>query len=47
MFLLIEAVTGRKPSDKVMEVATIIGFVLVIALVLYANGLDVWRWWKG
>ncbi len=47
MFLLIEAVTGRKPSDKVMEVATIIGFVLVIGLVLYANGLDVWRWWKG
>lgn len=47
MFLLIEAVTGRKPSDKVLEVATIIGFVLVIALVLYANGLDVWRWWKG
>lgn len=47
MFLLIEAVTGRKPSDKVMEIATIIGFVLVIGLVLYANGLDVWRWWKG
>lgn len=47
MFLLIEAVTGRKPSDKVLEIATIIGFVLVIALVLYANGLDVWRWWKG
>ena len=47
MFLLIEAVTGRKPSDKVMEIATIIGFVLVFALVLYANGLDVWRWWKG
>lgn len=47
MFLLIEAVTGRKPSDKVLEIATIIGFVLVIALVLYANGLDVWRWWTG
>src|SRR5690606_20179438 len=47
MFLLIEAVTGRKPSDKVLEIATIIGFVIVIALVLYANGLDVWRWWKG
>lgn len=47
MFLLIEAVTGRKPSDKVLEIATIIGFVFIIALVLYANGLDVWRWWKG
>ena len=47
MFLLIEAVTGRKPSDRVLEIATIIGFIIVIALVLYANGLDVWRWWTG
>lgn len=43
MFLIWEAVTGRKVSDKVMEVATTIGFVLIIALVLYANGLDVMR----
>ncbi|WP_236970933.1 RIP metalloprotease RseP [Membranihabitans marinus] len=47
MFLLFEMVTGRKPSDKVMEYATIVGFVLVLGLVLYANGLDVWRWLKG
>lgn len=44
MFLLIEMITGRKPSDRVLEIATIIGFVFVIVLVLYANGLDVWRW---
>ena len=43
MFLLYEVVTGRKPSDKFMEYATIVGFVIVIALVLYANGLDVLR----
>ena len=47
MFLLYEVVSGRKPSDKVMEVATIIGFVIVIGLVLFANGLDIWRWVKG
>ncbi|WP_236974604.1 RIP metalloprotease RseP [Membranihabitans maritimus] len=47
MFLLIEMVTGRKPSDKVLEYATIIGFILVMGLVLFANGLDVWRWLKG
>jgi len=43
MFLIWEVVTGRKVSDRVMEVATTIGFVLIISLVLYANGLDVMR----
>lgn len=46
MFLIWEVVTGRKVSDKVLEVATIAGFVLVIGLVLYANGLDFFRWWN-
>ncbi len=44
MFLLYEVVTGRKPGDKFMEYATIAGFALVLGLVLFANGLDVWRW---
>jgi len=43
MFLLYELVSGRKPSDKFMEYATMVGFVLIIALMLYANGLDVVR----
>lgn len=43
MFLLYEVVTGQKPSDRFMEIATIVGFVIVIGLVLYANGLDVIR----
>jgi regulator of sigma E protease len=43
MFLLYEVVTGRKPSDKFMEYATMIGFILIVALMLYANGLDVIR----
>ncbi len=47
MFLIYEIVTGRKPSDKVMEYATIAGFVLIIGLVLFANGLDIIRWFKG
>jgi len=46
MFLIYEAITGKKLSDKFMEYATLVGFVLVIALLLYANGLDVWRWLK-
>lgn len=44
MFLIYEAVSGKKPGDKFMEYATIIGFALVLGLVLFANGLDVWRW---
>ncbi|MEM0992001.1 MAG: site-2 protease family protein [Bacteroidota bacterium] len=47
MFLLYEIVTGRKPSDRFMEIATMIGFVILISLVLYANGLDVFRWLRG
>ncbi|RDK88382.1 RIP metalloprotease RseP [Marinirhabdus gelatinilytica] len=44
MFLLYEMVTGRKPNDKFMEVAQMIGFFLLIALVLFANGNDIYRW---
>ncbi|MEM9820754.1 MAG: RIP metalloprotease RseP [Bacteroidota bacterium] len=40
MFLLYEVITGRKPSDKFMEYATIVGFVIVLGLVIYANALD-------
>lgn len=47
LFLLIEMITGRKMSDRFMEIATIAGFIIVISLVLFANGLDVWRWFKG
>lgn len=44
MFLLYEMVTGRKPNEKVMEFAQMVGFFLIIALVLFANGNDVYRW---
>lgn len=47
MFLLYEMITGRKPSDKFLEYATIAGFVVIVGLVIYANGLDVLRWFKG
>lgn len=41
MFLLFEIVTGRKPGDKFMEYAQLVGMVLLIALLLYANLNDV------
>ncbi|MEZ4859649.1 MAG: RIP metalloprotease RseP [Flavobacteriaceae bacterium] len=43
MFLLWEMITGKKPSDKFMEYAQMIGFFLLIALVLFANGNDIYR----
>ena len=44
MFLLYEMVSGRKPNDKFMEYAQMIGFFILIALVLFANGNDLVRW---
>ncbi|MGV6828300.1 MAG: RIP metalloprotease RseP [Flavobacteriales bacterium] len=44
MFLLYEMITGRKPNEKVMEYAQMAGFFLLIALVLFANGNDIYRW---
>lgn len=46
MFLLYEMITGRKPSDKFLEYATMVGFVIVIGLVLFANGADIYRLFK-
>ena len=43
MFLLYEVVTRRKPSDKFLEYAQIVGMVLLFGLLLYANGNDVLR----
>ena len=40
-FLTFEMITGRRPSDRFMEIAQIIGMVLLLALVLYANGNDI------
>ena len=43
MFLLYEVITGRKPHEKVMEVAQTIGIILLMGLVLYANGNDIFK----
>ncbi len=44
MFLLYEMVSGRKPSDKFLEHAQMVGFFLLIGLLLFANGNDVYKW---
>ena len=43
LFLLYEIITGRKPSDKFLEHAQIVGMVLLIGLLLFANGNDIIR----
>jgi regulator of sigma E protease len=46
LFILFEMITGRKPSDKFMEYAQIVGMVLMFGLMFYALGLDFWRLFK-
>lgn len=43
MFLLYEMITGRKPSEKVLEVGQIIGFVFLAGLMLLVFGNDIWN----
>ena len=43
LFILVEMITGRKPSDKFLGIANTIGFVLLFALLIYANGMDIFR----
>lgn len=43
VFTLWEMITGRKPGDKFLEYAQVVGFVLLIALLLFANGNDIFR----
>ncbi|WP_462221998.1 RIP metalloprotease RseP [Ferruginibacter sp.] len=44
LFTLIEMISGRKPSEKFLEYAQIVGMVLLLSLMLYANGNDWFGW---
>ena len=46
MFLLYEMITRKKPSEKFMERAQMVGFFILIALLLFANGNDIFRAFK-
>ena len=43
MFLVYEMVSGRKPSDKFMATVQVIGFIILLALVIFANGNDIYK----
>ena len=44
MFLIYEVVARRKPSDKFLEYAQIVGMLLLFSLLIYANGNDLFRY---
>jgi len=46
MFLLYEMVSGRTPNQKVMEYAQLVGIALLLTLLIYANGMDIFRLFK-
>lgn len=43
LFVLVEMVTGRQPSTKFLEYAQMVGFFLLLALLVFANGQDILR----
>ena len=47
LFTLGEMITGRKPSEKFLEYAQIVGMVILFSLMLYANGNDWFGWGRG
>lgn len=47
LFTLIEMITGKKVNEKVLEVATTVGLILLAVLMIYANGMDIFRLFKG
>lgn len=43
MFTLYEMITGKKPSDKFLERAQMVGMIILFALLIFANGNDIIR----
>jgi len=44
VFLLYEIITGKEAPQKVLIVAQYVGIVILLGLMIYANGNDVYRW---
>lgn len=47
VFTLYEMITGRKPNEKFLEYAQLVGMILLLGLLLFANGNDWLGWGKG
>jgi len=46
LFLIFEIITRRKPSDKFLEYAQIVGMAILFALLIFANGNDIIKLFK-
>lgn len=46
LFCVYEIITGKKPTDKFMEYAQMVGMILLLGLMAYALGLDIFRLFK-
>jgi regulator of sigma E protease len=46
MFLAYEMISGRKPSDKFMEYAQIAGMIILLGILVFANGNDIVKLFK-
>jgi len=46
LFTVLEMITGRKPSQKLLEYAQVVGMVILLALMIYVNGNDWFGWGK-
>jgi regulator of sigma E protease len=43
VFLIYEMITGKEAPQKVLEYAQIVGFVILLGLLVFANGNDIYR----
>ena len=43
VFLLYEMITRRAPNQRVLEVAQMVGMVLLLSLIVFANGNDLFK----
>lgn len=46
LFCIYEIITGRKPNDKFMEYAQTVGMIIILALMVFAFGNDIFRLFK-
>lgn len=47
LFIIYEMITRRVPSQKFMEAAQYVGFILILGLVIFANGNDIIKLFTG
>jgi regulator of sigma E protease len=46
LFLLFEMITGKKPGDKFLEYAQIVGMIILLSLLVFANANDIIKLFK-